>query len=341
MVVVRPKDHVKKMNKYNILIDKNQNQKSDHGIFVFKPLKKGYGITLGNSLRRVLFSSIIGHSVFAIKVEGANHEFQVLKGVRESISELILNLKKVVIKIDQDIFGLQEQNETPFAKWPTLKLHVKKPGLVVAGDIQTPAGFEIVNKSVYLATLEKDGELEIAIYARTGSSFISFEENKDFVNEINLIATDSKFSPILRVLPKVSEYKTKKNEISDILELEVATNGSISAAEAVAMAAKILAEHYEIIAQELHHDHARIQTINEDIVAQSRQVRNTLSSSIDELDLSVRSYNCLKRAGIHTIIQLIDKTSAEVEKIRNLGRKSFKEIVNKINERNLKFKGEK
>lgn len=328
---------MEKFLKYDIQIGKDQNKDSDYGVFVIKPLERGFGTTLGNSLRRVLLSNIVGHSLFAIKLPNITHEFQALKGVKEDLTEIILNLKKLVVKIDPDVFGEEEQSSTPLEKWPTLKIHASE-GVVRASDIETPVGFTVINKDMYIATVEKGAKLDMDLYVRTGRGFVTFSENKEKINAINIIAVDSNFSPVIKVGYKVTDIKTTKNETNDSLELKVATNGSISAAEALAMSAKILLEHYKPIITELFDNYNDLKIINEENTSSNN--KSSLSISIDELELSVRSYNCLKRAGIHTITQLTDKTKSEIEKIRNLGKKSFKEIIKKIQDRNMKLKEE-
>lgn len=325
---------MEKFTKYEILVDsKEENQ--NYGKFVIKPLESGFGTTLGNSLRRVLLSNIIGYSLFAIKIPGINHEFQSIKGVKEDLTQIILNLKKLVIEIDEDVFSEQEQNSTPLEKWPTMKIE-KKSGIVTAADIVTPSGFKIINKDMYIATLDDSSSLKMELYAKSGRGFVSFEENKEFVNAINTIAIDSNFSPIIRVSYKVSEVKTSKNKTSDLLEIEIVTNGSILPTNALALASKILIEHYKPLVS-LNDEIDEYKVISD---SGQKSGLNSLSISIDELELSVRSYNCLKRAGIQTIQQLTDKTRSEIEKIRNLGKKSFKEIIKKIQDRNMKLKGE-
>lgn len=328
---------MEKFLKYDIQIGKDQNKDSDFGVFVIKPLERGFGTTLGNSLRRVLLSNIVGHSLFAIKLPNITHEFQSIKGVKEDLTEIILNLKKLVVKIDPDVFCEEEQITTPLEKWPTLKINASE-GVVRASDIETPVGFTVINKDMYIATVEKGAKLSMDLYVRTGRGFVTFSENKERINAINIIAVDSNFCPVTKVGYKVQDIKTTKNETNDSLEMTISTNGSISAAEALAMSAKILLEHYKPIITELFDNYNDLKIINDENSNMSG--KSSLSISIDELELSVRSYNCLKRAGIHTITQLTDKTKSEIEKIRNLGKKSFKEIIKKIQDRNMKLKEE-
>lgn len=327
---------MEKFLRYNIEIDSSDNQNLDHGKFIIKPLERGFGNTLGNSLRRVLLSNIEGYSLFAIKVPGINHEFQAVKGVKEDLTQIILNLKKLIIKIDEEIFGEEEQKNTPLEKWPTLKID-SNGGVIRAIDIETPMGFTIINKDMYIATVEQNAKFKMDLYAKTGRGFISFEENKERIDAINTIAVDSNFSPVVRVAYSVKEIKTSKTNTSDELTLEIITNGSIKASNALSMSAKILKEHYQPII-DLNEE------MNEYKIMDSNRASmenvSSLAISIDELELSVRSYNCLKRAGIQTIQQLTDKTKSEIEKIRNLGKKSFKEIIKKIQDRNMKLKDE-
>ncbi|MCF0217544.1 MAG: DNA-directed RNA polymerase subunit alpha [Malacoplasma sp.] len=329
---------MEKFLRYSIQIGKDQNKDADYGLFVMKPLERGFGVTIGNSLRRILLSNIEGHSVFAIKIPQISHEFQPVKGVKEDLTQIILNIKRLVVKIDPNQFGEAIQKETKLEKWPTLKINCTKGGIIRAADIETPVGFEIINKDLYIATVEPNAKFKMELYARTGRGFNTFSENKELVNAINVIAIDSNFSPVLKVGYKVSDVKTTKNDLNDVLELEVATNGVISASEAVAMSAQILAEHYKLIVSELHDNYNDLSVINEE--ASTLNAKSALAISIDELELSVRSYNCLKRAGIHTVTQLTEKTKSEIEKIRNLGKKSFKEILKKVQDHNWKLKEE-
>lgn len=327
---------MEKFLKYNIQVKETSTYTSDYGVFIFSPLEKGFGQTIGNSLRRLLLSNVLGHALFAIKVPGITHEFQPLQGVKEDLTQIILNLKQLVIKIDQEIFGEKEQQETSLEKWPTLKINAGS-GVVKGSDIETPVGFEIINKEMVIANVEEGHKLRMELYAKTGKGFVPFNENRDDINTINVIATDSKFSPVLKVGYKVNEIKTSKKTTSDELVLELLTNGAISAAEAIAMSSKILAEHFSLITTELNEGFNHLKFMSSHTETGGRTT-SSISASIDELELSVRSYNCLKRAGIHTITQLIDKTRTEIENIRNLGKKSYKEILKKIKERNLKLK---
>lgn len=326
---------MEKFIKYDIEVLSQENENLDFGKFKIGPLERGFGNTLGNSLRRVLLSNIEGHSLFAIKVPGISHEFQAMKGVKEDLTQIILNLKKLIIKIDPDFFGEEQQKTEKLEKWPTLKID-SHGGVVRGADIETPAGFTIINKDIYIATVNEGSTLKMDLYAKTGRGFSTFEENKEIVEAINVISVDSNFSPVIKVAYSVDEVKTSKNDISDELTIEIVTNGSIKASDALSMSAKILVEHYQPIV-DLNEKMNNLQVMKDDANSNSA---SSLAISIDDLELSVRSYNCLKRAGIQTIQQLTDKTKSEIEKIRNLGKKSFKEIIKKIQDRNMKLKDE-
>lgn len=326
---------MEKFLKYEVTAEYSENNQKDYGKFTIKPLERGFGNTLGNSLRRVLLSNIVGYSLFAVKVPGISHEFQAIKGVKEDLTQIILNLKNLVLTIDEDVFSEEDQASTSFEKWPTLKIE-SDGGVITAADIETPVGFTIINKDMYIATVAKGAKFKMDLYAKTGRGFVTFSENKELVNALGVISIDSNFSPVVRVGYSVSDMKTTKKDTNDVLTMEIITNGSISAVDALAMSAKILVEHYKPLVQ-LSETMDEMTVVNDEFQPNKKA---TLAIPIDELELSVRSYNCLKRAGIQTITQLTDKTKSEIEKIRNLGKKSFKEIIKKIQDRNMKFKDE-
>ncbi len=324
-----------KFLKYNIEFDtleKNEN----YGKFTMKPLEKGFGNTLGNSLRRALIGNILGSSLFAIKIPGVSHEFQAIKGVKEDVTEIILNLKKLVIKFDDEVMSLDELESTKLEKWPVLKIK-SNGGLITAKDIVCPPEFKIINTDLYICKVLDSTKFEMELYATVGRGFKSFEENKELVNSIGIIAVDSNFSPIIRASYLVEEIKTSKRDTNDALTIEVVTDSSISPSNALSLASKILIEHYNPLL-EINKKISDMKLMKDDF---DQPNNNFLSIPIEELDLSVRSYNCLKRAGIQTIHQITNMTRLEIEKIRNLGKKSLKEIVKKIEDRNLKFKDER
>lgn len=310
---------------------------SQQAKFTIGTLEKGFGVTLGNALRRTMLSNIPGASVFAIKIPGVNHEFQAITGVKEDVTQIVLNLKNLVITIDENVISDDELTNTKIEQWPTLKISKKGNGEIYASDIELPSGFNIVNKDLYIATVTNAStKLEVEIYAIRGRGFRTFAQNREMVNSINIIATDSNFSPIVRVGYTVEEQKVSKTVTGDILTLEVATNGAISPQDSVAMAAKILSEHLKPLIDV----NAAIETMQIIKEHEEEKKQEGLSIPIEELTLSVRSYNCLKRHGIQTINQLTTMTKGEVEKIKNLGKKSLREIQKQLVEYGLTFKEE-
>ncbi len=313
------------------------NKDSKETSFVLQPLEKGFGTTIGNALRRTLLSNIPGASIFAIKIPGITHEFQAIKGIKEDVTQIVLNLKNLVLKISESAFSDDELASTKLEQWPTLHISKKKTGVVTAADIEVPVGMEVVNKNLYICTITDDKtSLDMEIYATRGRGFRTFTENREIVNSLSVIATDSNFSPIIQVGYHVEDYKISKTVTGDSLTMNVVTNGSIEATNAVALAAKILSEHF-IPLIDLDAKVKEVEIINQQI---EEQKANTLSIAIEELDLSVRSYNCLKNYGIHTIQELTNMTKSQVAKINNLGNKSLREIQKKLTDYGLTFKTE-
>lgn len=299
----------------------------NYGKFVIEPLERGFGQTIGNSLRRVLLSSLPGASVFAIKAEGAQHEFSALDGVEEDVTTIILNLKNLIIRINED-------SETP----KILELNVKGPAVVTAADFKASSEVEIINPELEIAHVSEGGNLKLTVYARNGRGYVTGEANKALKGEFGLpigtIATDSNYSSIRKVNYVVENTRVHHDDRYERLTLEVWTDGSILPNFAVSLAAKILTEHLRAFT-----------CVDETAVDITIMKEETLdvapvnTQTIEDLDLTVRSYNCLKRAGIQTVQELIQYTEEEVLKIRNLGRKSFKEIKDKLAEMELSFKG--
>jgi len=285
------------------------------GKFSIEPLERGFGNTLGNALRRVLLSSLPGASVFAIEVEGARHEFSSLDGIKEDVTEIILNLKQLVLKIDDETEGTHK-----------LRIDIQGPKVVTASDIECPAGVSVVNGDLVLANLNEDGHLVMTIYARNGRGYVTAEGNKNKNFPIGMIPTDSNYSPITKVQYDVQTSRVGQKTSYDRLDMEVTTNGSMLPQEAVSLAAKILVEHFNLfvglteIAQ------------STDVLAEKvEEPKNKYQDmTIDELDLSVRSYNCLKRASIATVMELTQKTEEDMMKVKNLGKKSLKEVKEKL-----------
>lgn len=327
---------MEKFLKYTIKPEIEANN-SQQARFTIGTLEKGFGVTLGNALRRTMLSNIPGGSIFAIKIPNVNHEFQAINGIKEDVTQIILNLKNLVITIDENVISDDELAGTKIEQWPTLKISKKGNGEIYASDIEIPSGFDVVNKDLYIATITNaTTKFDLEIYAIRGRGFKTFAQNREMVNSLNVIATDSNFSPIVRVGYTIEEQKVSKTVTGDILTLDVATNGAISPQDAVAMAAKILSEHLKPLI-DINSAIETMQIIKEH---EEEKKQEGLSIPIEELTLSVRSYNCLKRHGIQTINQLTTMSKNDVEKIKNLGKKSLREIQKQLLEYGLTFKEE-
>lgn len=319
--------------KYDINVVKEEDHKH-LGRYSIHPLQSGFGITIGNALRRIMLSNLPGASVFAVKIKDVTCEFQAINGIVEDVTQIILNLKNLVVVINENVISDAMLSEIPIEKWPVLKLDVSQPGDITAKQIECPVGFEIINKDLLICSKTDNKRFTMDIYATRGRGFKSFAENRDLMKTLTVLPIDSNFSPIVKVSYSVEEVKASKESMTDRLFLEVATNGAISAGDAISMASKILVEHLNPlidINQSLHD----LQVMRE----KSQEVRSqTLSIPIENLDLTVRSYNCLKRHGIQTIQELTERPKNEIEKIRNLGKKSLREINKKLLEYGLKLK---
>ena len=301
-------------------------ESENYGKFVLSPLERGFGTTIGNALRRVLLSSLPGAAVFSIKVDGVYHEFTSIPGVREDVSMIILQLKQLVMKIEDD-------------EVYTLQISAKGPCTITAGDIICPAQVEVINKDLEIAHLEKDVTLEMELKAKNGRGYISADLNKQ-LNQgssqgIGTVFTDSIYTPVEKVAYNVEPTRVGEDVKYDAVTLEVWTDGFINPQKAIAIAAKILIDHLDIVAG-----------INDEVLQMDEVLKegNTEQPSkgqqmmIEDLDLSVRSYNCLKRAGIQTVDELTQKTEDEMMRVRNLGKKSLKEVKDKLIELGLGFK---
>ena len=300
---------------------------SEHyGKFVFEPLERGFGVTIGNALRRVLLSSLPGGAVFSIKVDGVYHEFTAIPGIVEDVTAIILNIKTLIMKIrDDEVY--------------TLRISKQGAGEVTAEDIICPDGVEILNKDLHICTLEEGGSLEMELQARIGRGYVSADTNKSLYQSQNqplgTIYTDSIYTPIDRVSYNVEPTRVGQNAKYDKVELEIWTDGSISPAESIALAAKILIDHLDL----LTNVHEQVNEMDSLMKEAQGEVQNKgLVMMIEDLDLSVRSYNCLKRAGIQTVEELTQKTEDEMMRVRNLGTKSLKEVKDKIYDLGLNFK---
>ena len=299
-------------------------ESSHYGKFEIEPLERGFGTTLGNALRRVMLSSLPGDAITSVKIDGVAHEFQKIDGVIEDVTAIVLNLKSVVLKNHS-----QDENKI-------LRLSASKEGEVKAGDIEKDADIEILNPELVICTLAEGGSINMELTIGSGRGYVRSEDNKKLYGDkkLNVIYIDSLYSPIERINYEVEPARVGQNDTYDKLVMEVWTNGSINPEEAVALASRILIEHFEVLTN-----------LNEiadttGLMASKKEDPNqkTLETSIDDLDLSVRAYNCLKRAGILTLHDLVDKSENEMMKIRNLGKKSLKEVIDKIKDMGLKFR---
>ena len=292
-----------------------------YGRFVVEPLERGYGITLGNSLRRMLLSSLQGAAVTSIKIDGVQHEFSTIPGVKEDVAEIVLNMKGLIARL--------HGSSSKFAY-----IEAQDEGEVTAKDIKADSDIEILNPDMHIATLSKDARLYMEITIGTDKGYIPSERNKPANAPIGLIAMDSSHSPVIKVNYTVQNTRVGNITDYDKLEMEVWTNGTISARTAVSMSAKILSEHLTLFI-----DLAEPQEMAEEVWKgdEIESKEKILSMTIEELDLSVRSFNCLKRAGINTVDDLINKSPEEMMRVRNLGKKSLEEVIVKLESYGLQF----
>lgn len=294
-----------------------------YGKFVVEPLERGYGTTLGNSLRRILLSSLPGAAVTSVQIDGVLHEFSTISGVLEDVTEIILNMKGLSIKIHSD----EEK---------MLEIDAEGEGIITAGDIRADSDVEILNPELHIATLAADGRLHMRMFANRGRGYVSADKNKRDDQPIGVIPIDSIYTPITRVNYSVENTRVGQVTNYDKLSLEVWTDGSIRPEEAVSLGAKILTEHLMLFVGLT--DEAKDAEIM--VEKEEDKKEKVLEMTIEELDLSVRSYNCLKRAGINTVQELVTKTEEDMMKVRNLGRKSLEEVQEKLAELNLGLRQE-
>ena len=294
-----------------------------YGKFVVEPLERGYGTTLGNSLRRVLLASLPGAAITSIQIDGVLHEFSTVEGVTEDVTQIILNLKKVSLKLDSE-----EQKD--------LEIDVKGPAEVTAGDIQGDGEVEVLNPDLYIATVADGAELHIKMTADKGRGYLSANDNKARMDDlaIGVLPIDSIYTPIERVNYTVENARVGQRNDYDKLTLDVWTDGSLTPTEAVSLGAKILTEHLAMFVN-LTEEAQNAQVMVE---KEETHKEKMLEMTIEELDLSVRSYNCLKRAGINTVKELNDRPEADMMKVRNLGQKSLEEIKLKLNDLGVSFR---
>ncbi len=298
---------------------------SNYGKFELEPLEKGFGLTLGNALRRVMLSSLPGSAITSINIDGVDHEFQTLTGIYEDVTQIVLNLKSIVIKNHSE----EEQ---------TLTLNVDKEGVVTAGDIDCPADVEIINKDQFICTVVKGGKLNMELTVSNGRGYVRAETNKKLLKKakVGTIAIDSIYSPIERVNYEVEEARVGQSTNYDKLVIEIWTNGSIKAEEAIALSSRILIEHLNILT-----DLNSIADITGIMAEKEEDPKvKALETSIDDMEFSVRAYNCLKRSGINTMQDLVNRKESDMMKIRNLGKKSLKEVLDKVKTMGLSFKND-
>ena len=291
-----------------------------YGRFELEPLERGFGTTIGNALRRVMLSSLPGSAISSIKIDGVLHEFQTIEGVYEDVTTIILNLKGVVFK--------NHSNEEKI-----VRINTTKEGEITAGDIEHDADIEVINKDKVIATLAKGASLDMEMTVSNGRGYVRSEDNKKIhdIKKAGVIAIDSLYSPIERVSYEVANARVGQDESYDKLILDVWTNGSMKPEEAIALASRILIEHFTILT-----DLSSIADVSGMMIEKTEDPKvKALETSIEDLDFSVRAYNCLKRAGIHTLQDLVNKSESDMMKIRNLGKKSLKEVLDKIRDMGL------
>ena len=288
-------------------------ESTNYGKFVVEPLERGYGTTLGNSLRRILLSSLPGAAVSSIQIDGVLNEFSTIDGVLEDVTQIILNIKKLALKMNTD----EDKN---------IEIDVNGPAKVTAADIVADPDVEVLNPEQYICTVADGGHFHVRMTVKKGRGYVAADQNKSDDMPIGVLPIDSIFTPISRVNYQVESTRVGRRNDFDKLTLDVWTNGSISPREAISLAAKILTEHLDIFVNLT--DEAK----NAEIMVEKEETHKEkmLEMTIEELDLSVRSYNCLKRAGINTVQELTNKTEADMMKVSNLGRKSLEEVKNKL-----------
>ena len=293
------------------------------GKFVVEPLERGYGTTLGNSLRRILLSSLPGTAVTDIQMDGVLHEFSTIDGVVEDVAAIILNIKKIALK------SFSEDDKV-------LEIDIVGPAVVTAGDIKHDSDIEILNPDLYICTVAEGYRFHVRMNAKNGRGYVRSDYNKSDNMPIGVIPIDSIYTPISKVNYQVENTRIGQKNIYDKLTLDVWTDGSIAPQDAVSLAARILTEHLNIFVNLTNEAHPMEIMVEKE----ETQKERLLEMTIEELDLSVRSYNCLKRAGINTVHELTSKSEAEMIKVRNLGRKSLEEVKQKLIDLNLDLRRE-
>lgn len=301
-----------------------ENESRNYAKFVVEPLERGFGTTIGNCLRRILLSALPGAAAVGIKIKGVDHEFSTIKGVKEEVTEIILNLKTVRFKAVSSLENAGKQE---------CRLYANTIGAVTAGDIQCATGIEVMNPDQIICTLDEGAEIDMSIFVDCGRGYVPASQNKDYRELIGYIPIDSIYTPVVRVNYAVESTRVEQSIDFDKLTLEVTTDGTTSAKEITSLAAKIMNDHTKLFVDLVENMGAQTILVHED-----PDRPTPLNMSVEDLDLSVRSYNCLKRANIHTVEDLTKRTEDDMLKVRNLGRKSLEEVVKKLEELGLSLK---
>ncbi len=293
----------------------------DHGVFEISPLERGYGVTLGNALRRVLLSSLPGSAIINCQIDGVQHEFSSIEGVVEDVTTIVLNLKDVILRIDSDDPDVEKE----------LELDVQGPKDVTAADIKADHEVSIINEDQHIATVNEGASLRMVMAARKGVGYVTSEKNKAYNKMVGVIPIDSIYTPVKRVQYDVEKTRVEESADLDQLILTIETNGATTPKEALGIASKMMMNHLELIVELSEKAKEEEYMVERD----SEQNSQVLDMQIEDLDLSVRSYNCLKRAGINTVEELTQKTEEDMMKVRNLGKKSLKEVKQKLEDLDL------
>lgn len=303
-----------------------ESENRSYAKFVVEPLERGFGTTIGNSLRRILLSALPGAAAVGVKIQGVQHEFSTIKGVKEEVTEIILNLKAVRFRAIGSLEKLPSQ---------VCHLYADSVGAVTAGDIECAMGIEVINKDQIICTLDEGAVIDMKIYVKCGRGYVPAAKNKED-REIGYIPIDAIYTPVLRVNYMVESTRVEQSIDFDKLTLEVTTDGTTSAKEITSLAAKIMNDHIKLFVD-------LVENMDEQAILVEPQADNkikVLEMPIEDLDLSVRSYNCLKRAGIHTVEDLTKRTEDDMLKVRNLGKKSLEEVINKLADLGLGLKAQ-
>lgn len=304
-----------------------ENESKNYAKFVVEPLERGFGTTLGNSLRRILLSALPGAAAVGIRIAGVDHEFSTIKGVKEEVTAIILNLKTVRFKAISSLETAGKQE---------CKLVSTTGGVVRAGDIETPTGIEVMNPDMPICTLDDGASIDMSIFVDCGRGYVPASQNKDSRAPIGYIPIDSIYTPVVRVNYSVESTRVEQSIDFDKLSLEVTTDGTTTAKEITSLAAKIMNDHIKLFVDLVENMSDKAILVD----PQPDTKKKVLEMSVEDLDLSVRSYNCLKRANIHTVEDLTRRTEDDMLKVRNLGRKSLEEVVKKLEDLGLGLKAQ-